>query len=263
MPQIKTALLLAFLALMLSLSACGDTNSKVVFSPDSGKHPADWIPGHQASAKADIETCVECHGENLDGGISEVSCTKTCHLGSSASVHPDQWGQYAYARHQSFVLANGISSCANTLCHGPALTGVAGSGVSCATTCHLGGVIAGHPAGWVNFQPYSVHASYVSQNGFAGCSTVACHGTDSTGVFLSGPSCTQCHLGGITAVHPASADWSIDHRGYVLPGFDIVQTRAKCDIAACHGTFNDATKPGQIKVDKSVCGVTCHAGDKN
>jgi len=263
MPQIKTALLLAFLALMLSLSACGDTNSKVVFSPDSGKHLPGWETGHQDSAKSQQETCFECHGENLDGGISSVSCTK-CHAGGAGSFHPVQWGQFAYARHQAYVAANGTSSCANAACHGAALTGVAGSGSSCATECHLGGPVAGHPAGWTKLQPYSIHANYTRINGFAGCSTRACHGTDSTGVFLSGPSCTLCHMGGITAVHPAFPDWrNTDHKGYIQPGLTITQTREKCDSAACHGTFNDATKPGQIKVDKTCGASSCHAGDLN
>ncbi len=261
MSQIKTTICLTALALSLSLSGCGDTNSKVVFSPDSGKHLPGWAINHQGSAKADQETCFECHGENLDGGISKVSCT-TCHLGSAEAVHPLQWGQYAYARHKGYVATNGTTSCANSACHGAALTGVPGSGSSCATACHLGGPAAKHAGTWAF---YSSHANYASANGIAKCSTSVCHGTASTGVFLSGPSCYQCHLGGVSAVHPATAgSWrDADHKGYTLTGLTNAQTRAKCDIAACHGTFNDATKPGQVKVDKTCGASSCHAGDKN
>lgn len=258
MSQIKIASYCSVLALALSLCACGDTNSKVVFSPDSGKHLPGWTTGHSSSARADQETCFECHGENLQGGISGISCTK-CHLGSSAAIHPDQWGEYAYARHKNFVAANGTSRCANATCHGATLTGVIGSGPSCATECHLGGAAAKHA--WTQS---SGHASFAKSLGIAKCSTDVCHGTNSKGVFLSGPACDQCHLGGFTAVHPPTAAWrDTDHKGYILPGLTIVQTRAKCDIAACHGTFNDAAKPGQVKVSKACATSSCHAGDKN
>lgn len=260
MSQIKAALYASVVACSLALSGCGDTNSKVVFSPDSGQHPSGWETSHKNSVHADTESCFECHGENLDGGIAQISCTK-CHLGTE-SIHPDQWGQYAYARHKAYVAANGTARCANAACHGAALTGVPGSGTSCATECHLGGPAAKHPGVWAQF---SSHANYVTANGSAKCSTRVCHGTDLTiGVFLSGPSCTKCHLGGVSAVHPATATpWVSAHQGYILPGLTIAQTRAKCDIAACHGTFNDAAKPGQVKVSKACGASSCHAGDKN
>lgn len=261
MSQIIKALFIG-IGLPLLLSGCGDTSSKVVYYPENGNHPAGWTTGHKVSAKADIESCIECHGESLDGGIANVSCTK-CHIGSSGAIHPQQWGHYAYARHKSYVGMKGAASCANAVCHGPSLTGVAGSGGSCATECHMGGAYVAHPAIWSHI---SSHANYVKMNAgkHDGCSTAACHGTDSRGVFLSGPSCTECHMNLITAVHPEAADWrNIEHKGYTSPGLTINQTRAKCDSTVCHGTYNDATKPGLTKVDKSCAAGSCHAGDKN
>lgn len=261
MSQIKFITCISVFAFSLSLSGCGDTDSQAVFSAASGKHPTGWETSHKNSVNADTESCFECHGENLAGGISGISCT-SCHLGT-ANIHPDQWGQYAYARHKAYVATNGTARCANAACHGTALSGVPGSGSSCLTACHMGGAAAKHPATWTQ---YSSHANYVKANAndHAKCSTAACHGTASNGVFLSGPSCTQCHLGGINAVHPATANaWTSAHQGHLLPDLTLQQTRAKCDIAACHGTFNDATKPGQVKVNKAACGGSCHAGDKN
>jgi hypothetical protein len=95
---------------------------------------SDWLPGeHMTAAKADITVCTECHGEDLAGGISRISCT-SCHLGSPTSVHPTDWVPL-FRTHGPYVAANGTAACANQYCHGTTLAGVPGSGPSC-TTCH-------------------------------------------------------------------------------------------------------------------------------
>lgn len=201
MSQIKAALLITVISAAFALGGCGDPNSKAVFSPDSGGHAAGWSVNHKTAGTANTESCFGCHGENLDGGISKVSCT-SCHIGNSGSVHPEQWGNYAYARHGAYVTAqkspsnpNGTSRCANAACHGTDLSGVTGSGPSC-TKCHIGGPLSKHPAAWgpINGN-YNLllHGQYADQNTLASCSTVVCHGTDLKGVFLSGPACSDCH----------------------------------------------------------------------
>lgn len=189
MSQIKPSHLFVTLTMALVLGGCGDKNDKAVFSPDSG-HPSGWALTHKTSAKADLETCVDCHGESLNGGISNISC-KQCHIEGPTSKHPVAWGDYAYARHKAYVATNGTSSCANASCHGATLAGV-GTAPNCATKCHLGGAGKKHPADWPTL---SGHKTYL--NGIANvsttCKTAACHGTDGKGVFLSGPACDQCH----------------------------------------------------------------------
>ncbi len=189
MPSIKPSHVIVTALLALALGGCGDKNDKAVFSPVGG-HSSDWATAHKTSAKNDLETCVECHGSNLDGGIAKVSCT-LCHLGNAGAIHPAQWGNFAYARHKAFVAANGTSSCANAACHGAALAGVDRS-PNCATRCHIGGAFNKHPADWTNI---SSHKNYLSTiaNVSTSCKTSACHGTDGKGVFLSGPACDQCH----------------------------------------------------------------------
>lgn len=180
-------------ATAFALSGCGDENSKAVFSPVGG-HPSNWSTGHKASVKADTESCFECHGENLDGGISKVSCT-ACHLGSPGNVHPLQWGSYAYARHSRYVNEYGTSSCANAACHGTDLTGVPNSGPSC-SSCHIGGPLNQHPAAWgpVNGNyNLKLHGQYGDANGLTSCRNIVCHGANLEGVFLSGPACSDCH----------------------------------------------------------------------
>jgi hypothetical protein len=190
MPSIKPSLLLVAVTSLLALAGCGDKNDKVVFSPEGG-HSSDWATAHKTSAKADLETCVECHGENFDGGVAKVACSQ-CHLGGAASIHPAQWGNYAYARHKAFVTSNSTSSCANGACHGIDLSGV-GAAPSCATQCHLGGTYKKHPADWTNLSGHKNYLSTIS-NVSTTCKTAACHGTDGKGVFLSGPACDLCHL---------------------------------------------------------------------
>jgi hypothetical protein len=190
MSQIKPYHLIISLALSFALAGCGEKNDKAVFSPEGG-HPSDWAQTHKTSAKADLETCVECHGANLDGGIAQVSCS-LCHLGGAGSVHPAQWGNYAYTRHKGASTDLLSASCATAVCHGTAREGVAGSGPACATACHLGGTYKKHPAGWTTI---SGHKSYLATiaNVSTTCKTAACHGTGGKGVFLSGPACDQCH----------------------------------------------------------------------
>lgn len=186
MSQIKKASILfcMLLALAVFVSGCGDANPEAIFD-FSDVHPAGWLPAeHVAAASADIASCTECHGEALDGGVAATPCT-LCHLGSASEVHPLPWGDFAYSRHNSYVGANGTSSCANVYCHGAALGGVAESGPSC-TSCHMGGVNSVHPTDWTDDVS---HGIYVGLNGTISCATAACHGLDLMGVVESGPSC--------------------------------------------------------------------------
>ncbi len=196
MPQVKTAKLLfvGFLTLAASVAGCSDPNAQSPINPDTGSHAATWLPAaHMAAAKSNVDSCSTCHGSDLSGGISGVSCT-SCHLGSPTSVHPADWVP-AYSMHGSYVntCPTGTSACANQYCHGTALTGVPDSGPSC-TSCHMGGVTNIHPAGWLG-DACSNHGTFVlsSPSGTSGCSNVYCHGTNLEGVPQSGPSCTKCH----------------------------------------------------------------------
>jgi len=203
MPQITTAsalptLAAALLISFMTLAGCGDRNDQSSFDPDSGSHPAGWLPGgHAASARADVTICSDCHGADLAGGISKVSCSQ-CHLGDASHVHPLGWDDLVYARHADFVKANGTSACANVFCHGGDLTGVAGSGPSC-TSCHIGSSTSVHP--WANQTTDlagvpPLHAQYVfTHGGTASCRNADCHGTQLQGVLLSGPACSACHFG--------------------------------------------------------------------
>ena len=192
MPQVnKGSILVLLLLISLLLTAgCSSPNAQSQFSANGEKHTSDWLPaGHMTAAKADENSCTECHGSDFSGGISKVSCTG-CHLGGVDSVHPQEWSQITGTAHAAYVGANGNTSCANANCHGTALSGVAGSGPSC-TSCHLGGVSLIHPAAWD--ADITLHKNYVASVGSSSCANAVCHGAKLQGVFLSGPSCSQCH----------------------------------------------------------------------
>ena len=213
MPQIRRSslgLATLFSLLALALPGCGDVNSQATLDTDSGKHVTGWLPsGHMAAAQVNITGCTDCHGQDLTGGIANVSCLK-CHIGSATSVHPVLWGGLAYALHAGYVSTNGNTSCAVAVCHGTDLLGVAGSGPSCAINCHMAGTAqapqfhawvatstAGQIAGHKNYFDQSAGRDYTT------CRNNACHGGAGTsapppGVFASGPSCIRsgCHGSG-------------------------------------------------------------------
>jgi hypothetical protein len=119
-----------------------------------------------------------------------------------------------------------IGSCSS--CHGTDFKGGI-SGVSC-TSCHLGSPTSVHPLDWNPV--YSNHASYVTANGTNACSNQYCHGSLLTGVANSGPSCTSCHLGGVTSIHPSAwmGDACSDHGNYAY-----TNGTAGCANIYCHG----------------------------
>lgn len=274
MSQIKPSYLLLSLALTLALGGCGDTNSKAVFSPDSG-HSPNWSTTHSSSAKADIETCFDCHGENLTGGISKVSCTQ-CHPSGPTSKHPVLWGDYTYVRHSGYVASNGKgdTGCAVASCHGTSLEGVAGSGPACATACHIGGKSAKHPANWTVMannvlQNPKGHADFVKANGYTSCAANgACHGNDSNslrGVFLSGPSCFACHPAEPTVLNPVpdkhphnrliAGSFKFTHKDFInTPGNGSVST---CWTNICHGTSGQGVVGSGPKCFNNIA-LGCH-----
>jgi len=137
---------LAFSILLLA-AGCSDPKNDI-FNIDTGKHKIAWLPGEHSLAVTigttsvgapiySTDNCIECHGTNLSGGISGVSCT-SCHMGGPTAVHPLEWDPI-YLSHGPSASANGTSPCSNQYCHGTTLTGVANSGPSCNKNIGIGG----------------------------------------------------------------------------------------------------------------------------
>ena len=78
-----------------------------------------------------LGACRKCHGTDLNGGISGISCT-TCH---SVYPHISGWADETNPQyHGAFIKTNGWNSTVCKTCHGANLTG-GSSGVSC-YNCH-------------------------------------------------------------------------------------------------------------------------------
>lgn len=183
----RVGLLLALT--LVFLSGCGTANDGAPFDADADKHAAGWTKNHVAAARQNITTCRECHGDDLSGGISKVSCSE-CHMGGSFSAHPLSWAAPIALNHSGFVTSSGTGGCATDICHGKDLLGGV-TGPSC-TSCHIGGTLAIHPADWEGVIS-TKHGEYVNANTTSSCANMYCHGTRLKGVAGISPACNACH----------------------------------------------------------------------
>lgn len=85
--------LLLFGALLAAGCSTSASNSGANLVDAQGNHPAGWISTHPTFAGLGGEACKSCHGEDLQGGISGVSCFtasfngQACHAGGPTR-HP-------------------------------------------------------------------------------------------------------------------------------------------------------------------------------
>lgn len=226
----RFAVALASIALLISLSSCRRTltEPEVEKAPVVTKlvgemiypHPADWTKSgtHGAYFYRARKSCNTCHGDDLKGGTSKVSC-QSCHAGFP---HEPQWK--AAGVHGSEFLRN-PTSCKS--CHGQDLKG-GGVQRSC-TECHQN---FPHAAQWA--LPSNHGAAFIDglKHGEVApqkTSCLKCHSeSDSEGVQRSSTqqfvSCKSCHK---TFPHPDSEVWKREH------GLKFVQNKGNCKV--CHG----------------------------
>jgi hypothetical protein len=147
---------------------------------------------------------------------------KESNFDPNATTHPSDW---LPAGHKTAAQAH-VETCAD--CHGSDYMGGI-SAIAC-TQCHLGNQNSVHPTAW-GIYVYALHGDYAKLNGTTACANALCHGANLNGVGGTGPSCTQCHLGGINSFHPVPWNTNILlHRSYVQANGD-----SSCRNAACHG----------------------------
>jgi predicted CxxxxCH...CXXCH cytochrome family protein len=209
------------MTMALALGGCGDKNDKAVFSPDGG-HSSDWVTTHKTAAKADVESCAECHGANLGGGVAKVSCFST-----------PQSSFNGFACHATNPIANtNCTSCHVSAPNGSAAPNRAGAhakhlalaGITCAT-CHEGGGTdtANHGKSiTVSALPVAYQAKSTSTFGYnladGTCSGIICHGGLKTPNWTIGKinvatDCLKCHVQGTASQFPQynsyySGQWS-------------------------------------------------------
>ena len=205
MSQIKKSIMpvLIFIAGILLMAGCSDPNAKAPFSSDSG-HPAGWFPsGHAAAAKADPGACTECHGSDLSGGTSGVACS-SCHVNGSPYTNTDCTS--CHGKPPTGTVAPNSAGAHNTV------TGHFNAGVTLpdgCSTCHdgAGSGTTKHDNGTVDvafLTIYSAKSGTAVHNADGTCSSVSCHGGQTTPVWLTGTidvstQCTSCHSFGTSA----------------------------------------------------------------
>jgi len=219
----------AALGIALLLSACSESSPPTIFEPDIG-HAENWIVSHGQAALSEGNTCPECHGPDLGGGASEVSCFTsrekgaTCHESGTGKRHTAGWSlesEHGRAAKERPGISSGFGSC--QACHGSDYGGGT-SDVSC-SSCH--GVSAPHPGSpW--FRSPNSHASAHEQNA---------------------PFCAECHLDPKSDQPAGCFNGSLCHgeKGIHLPGWEKPEqhgAEAKEDpqrggfagCQECHGT---------------------------
>ncbi len=138
----------ALTVLVVMAWGCSSANSNAPNLDAEGKHAANWLVEHRASFLRNQNPCAGCHGSDLKGGISRVSCFtplfngQSCHA-NGPSGHPSGWRDpalHADAAKSQPSAESGFASCQN--CHGTDFSG-GFSGVSCFTAgratgaCHV------------------------------------------------------------------------------------------------------------------------------
>jgi len=207
----RSSLSLAFGCALLGLLAFGCSKQNgAAFDPDAG-HPSDFYSTHPNSYRSSDGACTDCHGGDLLGGISTVSCFsasrdgRTCHADGPGG-HPPGWR----AVHSVTDPAT-ADTCAT--CH-RSQPGTAGCFNN--TLCH--GAKSGHPSGW--------KSSHTSTDPSRASSCAPCHQSRS-----GTPGCfnnTLCH--GAKSNHPSG--WRTTH-----------QSTTPSNAAPCAGCHPEKGKP--------------------
>ena len=185
----------------------GTTTSGLNLVDAQGNHPSGWISTHPSFARPDGRACTECHGDNLRGGISGVSCFTAsrngqgCHAGGPA-FHPLNWLDKGGTTFHGSAFENGalINNLACTACHDPANPSEP-PGFIC-LDCHFS--IDGQrvPAGstFIHGQ-ITGHTVFFTDN-VVNSVCISCHETNNTFGNMPQPFCHNCHEPFPAGFHP-------------------------------------------------------------
>jgi len=252
---------------LLLISGCGNSPTSASFDPETGKHATGWLDTHGALFKADPSVCHECHGEDLHGGISSVSCF-TCHGHDAGWDDPDLHGTAAKGADKGFP--------ACSACHGGDFDGGVFATGCFSASCHTQG-IPHSPAPWNGVSASRTHANTSLQNASV---CAICHQGDSptpapAGTPINCFNNTLCHgnVGHDTGWdssnnHGPAAMGAVDGFPYcsVCHGVDFSGGSFSNDTGcfSCHGL--DAPHPnnwrgshdGTSQQNASAC-VVCHS----
>ncbi len=274
LPAADIALVRAWIAAGATES-CGGGNDT---SPPTQYHPDGWAAPtrHGMDAKYQRDTCTTCHGADLTGGSSGVSCD---------SCHAAGWRTNCTFCHGGTETSGGapprdIDNLGTSLAFGPHTTHVTGTdhhAYTC-TECHLTPASATSPGHFIVGDSTPGVAEVFMADGLSSagryatgsCSNLYCHGNGRTGsgavASTATVSCGSCH-GVHASGESAWSRMSGEHHKHVN------DANLTCDT--CHGTVVDnhdrivgadlhvnGTKevvlPAGITWSGSTCTGTCH-----
>ncbi len=245
MPSIKNyfPLLVGAALIIFAAAGCSSTNNRSLINPDTGKHAGNWYTAHRAAFLADQSLCVECHGTDLHGGMSGVSCFSaafnglTCHA-NGPSGHPAGWSDptshgIAAKAAPDPASTSGFSICQT--CHGANFNG--GFTNTRCSSCHGGS--APHPTSWIT-------GTYTHENtnpaNAAVCALCHTNGANSPiappspqAAAGTAPGCfngTLCH----TSVHTAGWENPASHGAAAKAAPNPATTSGFSTCQSCHGT---------------------------
>lgn len=280
---------LILLCLAGALCACsnGNGSSATALVDSNGKHAANWLDQHwivaanlkglqpsgaEAAVNSTATPCAQCHGKDLLGGISKVSCFST-QLANGMQCHPDRighptgWANPMWHGQLGAMATAGVSTgfayCAK--CHGANLQGGAGKAVSC-LSCHTK---APHPsAPWIGG---SVSHATTGASNSAVCAQCHTGGANYGPVLVStpaqaspaapAPDCfnnTLCHGGQVNPPHETGTVYLLpSHHGPDATGNSVAHP--EIGLATCQSCHADATGRFNLRTVNMASGCeTCH-----
>ncbi len=237
------------LAALIAGCSTANQDSPLSLVDSEGNHPDGWVTAHGQYAAPDGSLCMGCHGEDLAGGITGVSCSSDavgCHSGGPA-FHPTDWlnrsapGYTWHADAYQDGIPVGGPSCVD--CHTPpALDAADGKCLICHFT--IGGSKIPPGSGWTHGR--TGHEAYAGSAEESVC--IACHDINIS--FGNQPSCHNCHGAGGT--HP-DPDWAERAQHGVAAKRDPGVMAGFSACASCHGTDFDGGTAGVSCLTVSGC----------
>ena len=219
-------------------------DSPLNFVDGNGSHPAGWTTAHGTYAEPDGSLCMDCHGDDLAGGISGASCSansyngQSCHA-SGPGLHPADWlnknasGDTWHADAYQEGLLQGGLDCLD--CHTPpALDDPYGG--KC-LICHFDLNGSRTPGGWIHGT--TDHGDFAGLPEEIVC--VTCHEVNNR--FGNEPTCHNCHT--IVTV-PHTNGW-LDMSAPDFHALAYSPADDSCNV--CHDPAQPANPPGYICLD--------------
>lgn len=236
-------------AVALFAAGCGKTTGETsVFDGATGKHISDeWPTVHGATYAADQALCRSCHGQDLAGGTSGVSCAD-CHLPPHKIPFPDHDvvdGDCTSCHGANYGGGRFAPACSS--CHINLYAGLPPAPGEC-TSCH--GITSG-PDGRIFPNRSGAHGRHYLRTGHLGCDI--CHSGEGSGTADHGyRSSAPVSFSRAVSVRGGSAAFNGSlltcaniscHGGKTTPPWNSGHLNSLSDCAACHASGTGMANP--------------------